>query len=123
MPFPVFVDNTLAFMAMLALPMALVSIGGSLTLAKLGGHLRMALVTAVFKLVVMPVTGYLLIRLLNVSGPAVCIAMIYFSIPTSPANYILSQQLNSNTDLASSSIIASTVLSTISISVILLLFC
>lgn len=123
MPFPVFVDNTLAFMAMLALPMALVSIGGSLTLAKLGGYLRPALIAAVFKLVLMPVTGYALIKLLNVSGPTACIAMIYFSLPTSPANYILSQQLNSNTDLASSSIILSTVLSTISISMILLLFC
>ncbi len=123
MPFPVFVDNTLAFMAMLALPMALVSIGGSLTLAKIGGHLRLSLVAIAFKLVLMPVTGFVLIKLLNVSGSAACIAMIYFSLPTSPANYILSQQLNSNTDLASSSIIASTVLSTISISVILLLFC
>ncbi|AFM23937.1 putative permease [Desulfomonile tiedjei DSM 6799] len=123
MPFPVFIDNTLAFMSMLALPMALISIGGSLTLAKLGGHLRLALVATVFKFVVMPVTGYLLIKLFNVPGTAACIAMIYFALPTSPANYILSQQLHSNPDLAGSAIILSTILSIVSISVVLLLFC
>jgi len=47
--------------------------------------------------------------------------MIYFTLPTSTALYILSSQLSSDTQLASAAIALSTMLSFISLSVALLI--
>jgi len=59
---------------------------------------------------------------LQVGGSTFQIAMIYFALPTSPQNYILSSQLNSDVDLATSAIVLSTVLSVVSLSAIIFIF-
>jgi len=117
MEFPVFVDNTLAMMSFLALPLALLSIGGSLTLSSLGGHLCKASAAAAFKLVLLPLVGYCFLKAFDVSDGAFGLALIYFALPTSAANYILSAQLDSDVDLATAAIVLSTLLSIGSLSV------
>jgi predicted permease len=82
---------------------------------------KMSLVSSVFKLLVLPVTGYLFLMLFGVSGFVFKVGLIYFALPTSSALYILSSQLNSDTDLASASIALSTILSFFSLSIVLLL--
>lgn len=121
-PFPVFLDNTLGLMSMLALPLALISIGGSLTFTTFAGHLRYSLTSAAFKLVLLPLVGFGMLHLLQVSPASFQVAMIYCALPTSPANYILSSQLNSDVDLATASIVVSTLLSIGSLSLVLALF-
>ena len=121
-PFPVFVDNALGLVSLPALPLALVSIGGSLTLAKLQGHLNYASAAAMFKLVILPVVGYFCLQLFSVSGMPFKIAMIFFALPTSPASYILSAQLNSDVDLATAAIVLSTLLSIGSLSATLTVY-
>ncbi len=120
-PVPAFLDNTLGLMSLLALPLALISIGGTLTAAGLSGHVRTSLIAAAFKLVLMPLVGYTSLKILGVSDTAFKVAMIYFVLPTSPANYILSAQLNSDVELATASIVLSTLLSVVPLSVILLM--
>jgi len=119
--FPPFIDNALKLSSAVALPLAMLSIGGALTLSTVRDHFKMSLITSVFKLLVLPVTGYLFLMLFGVSGPVFKVGLIYFALPTSPALYILSSQLNSDTDLASASIALSTILSFFSLSIALLL--
>ncbi|MGB6066860.1 MAG: AEC family transporter [Desulfomonilaceae bacterium] len=121
-PFPGSVDNTLRLLSLLALPLALISIGGSLTVEKLRGHLKYASAAASFKLIILPAVGYSCLRLFHVSGLPFTVAMIYFALPTSPANYILSAQLNSDVDLATAAIVFSTLLSIGSLSAVLMIF-
>ncbi len=121
-PFPVFLDNTLGLASLLALPLALVSIGGSLTLAKLQGHLKYSSAAGVFKLIILPVVGYFCLKIFAVSESPFKVAMIYFALPTSPANYILSAQLNSDVDLATAAIVFSTLLSIGSLSATLMIY-
>lgn len=120
-PFPASVDNTLRMLSMVALPMALISIGGSLTFTAVKGHLKLALVSTFFKHVVLPVLGYTVLRLFQVTGLAFQVGMIYFALPTSTAAYILSSQLKSDADLAAAAILLSTILSLASLSVVMLL--
>jgi hypothetical protein len=47
--------------------------------------------------------------------------MIFLCLPASTAIYVLSSQLNSDTDLASAAIVVSTVLSFVSLSIALLI--
>ena len=119
--FPVFLDNTLKLLSQITLPMALFSIGGLLTLQALRNHCNLALLASSLKLVLLPVIGFILLKLFQVSGLPLKVSMIFFSLPTSTASYILSSQLHSDLELVSASIVLSTLLSFGSMSVILLL--
>jgi len=119
--FPLFIDNTFRLASFVTLPLALFSIGGTLTLGGMKHHLKLSLVACVFKLILLPMIGYLFLTVFNASGTSFKVGMIYFALPTSTALYILSSQLRSDTQLASVSIALSTILSFISLSVALLI--
>jgi malonate transporter len=121
-PLPRFLENTLGLMASLALPLSLVSVGASLTLRGLRGHLRLAFMGSLFKLLFLPAVGYCMLRCLDLEKTSFAVAMIYFALPTSPAIYILSSQLNSDVDLAAAGIALSVLLSMISLSATVMLF-
>jgi predicted permease len=119
--FPPFIDNTLRLAAYVTLPLALLSIGGSLTFRSLRHHFKLSLIAAGFKLVLLPVFGYCFLMLFDVTGLSLRVGMIFFTLPTSTALYVLSSQLNSDTQLASASIATSTVLSFFPLSIALTL--
>ena len=120
--FPVFLDNTFRLMSLVTLPLALLSIGGALTFTQLKGHFHRALLAAAVKLALFPIVGYAFLCGFGIRGLPFQVGMIFFTLPTSPAIYVLSSQLHSDTHLASASIVLSTVLSFVSLSVALILF-
>ncbi len=119
--FPVFVSNSFSLMTSVTLPLALISIGGSLRFKGLADHARVSLLAAGIKLVFLPVAGFCLLKGFEVTGTAFTVGMIFFSLPTSTAIYVLSGQLNSDTDLASGAIMVSTLLSFIPLTLSLLI--
>jgi len=118
--FPTPIDNTLKLMSQVTLPLALFSIGGSLTFANLRANFGLALAAAVFKLVALPLVGLGMLWIFGVGGLAFKVSMLFFAQPTSTAIYILSSQLNSDTELASAVIVLSTLLSFGSMALVLL---
>ncbi len=119
--FPVFVDNTFSLMSSVTLPLALISIGGSLSFKGIKNDMRVSLLASFFKLLALPLIGYALLNIFNVTGIPFKTGMIFFALPASTAIYVLSSQLNSDTELASSSIMLSTLLSFFPLSLVLLL--
>lgn len=113
------VDNTLRLGASVSLPLALLSIGGSLTLRTLKQHLPLATVSVGLKLLVLPLVGYLLMQAFRVESAFIPIGIIYFALPTSTSIYVLSAQLSSDTEYASAAIVLSTGLSFFSLSMVL----
>jgi predicted permease len=120
-PWPTAVDNTLRLASALTLPFALISIGGSLTFAGLRERLPVAATATVLKVAVLPLIGWWAVRLAGVSGPDVLTLMLFFALPASTAMYVLSGQLDSDTQVASAIIVLSTLLSFLSLSAVLLL--
>lgn len=118
--FPPFLDNTLRLASYVTLPLALISIGGALTLKGLRDHGRLSLAACGFKLLALPVAGGCLMQAFGVSGEAFKMGILFLSLPTSTALYVLSSQLNSDTELASAAIALSTLLSVLSLSAALL---
>jgi predicted permease len=118
---PAFINNFLALVASMTLPLALISMGGTLSFAGISRHWPNALAAAAIKLFIIPVTGYIMLTLFSVSDTAFKTGMIYFSLPTSTAIAVLSAQLNSDVELASTAVMISTLLSFISLSVALIL--
>jgi hypothetical protein len=119
--FPVFVDNTFRLTSYVTLPLALLSIGGALTLSGIKNHFKLSLVACVFKLIILPLAGFILLKLFDTGGISLKVGMIYFTLPTSTALYILSAQLSSDTQLASAAIALSTILSFFSLSLALIM--
>ncbi len=119
--FPPFIGNTLKLSSYVALPLAMLSIGGALTLSTVRDHFKLSLIASLFKLLALPLIGYGFLAAFGVSDLGFKIGLIYFTLPTSPALYILSSQLNSDTNLASASIALSTILSFFSLSIALLI--
>ena len=119
--FPPFIEGVLQLSSFAALPLAMLSVGAALSIGSIKDHFKLALVASIFKLLVLPAVGYLLLIKFGVAGVAFKVGLIYFALPTSPALYILSSQLNSDTELASAAIAMSTILSFFSLSAALLL--
>jgi len=121
-PFPRFLENSFRLMSAVSLPMALISIGGTIDPAALRGRLKATLVASLFKVGFYPVMGYLILILFNVADTYLSTAMLFFALPTSAATYVLSSQLDSDANLASSIIVLSTLLSMGSLSLVVWLF-
>jgi predicted permease len=119
--FPEFIDNTLALMSMVTLPLALISVGGALSFKGVQKYLPLSLLGAFLKLALFPCLGFLFYKLFQIDGVAFKTGMIFLCLPASTMIYVLSSQLNSDIELASSSIVVSTLLSFVSLSIALLL--
>jgi predicted permease len=118
---PKALENTLRMMSFVTLPLALLSIGAALTFSNLKGNLKASFAGSLLKLVFFPAVGFFFLNLLEVTGLSFQVGMVFFTLSTSPAIYVLSSQLNSDTQLASATIVLSTILSFFSLSVALLL--
>jgi predicted permease len=119
--FPKPIEDTFSLLSRITIPLALLSIGGTLTLKSLKTYFNLSIVASGFKLLVLPLTGYFMLGFFNVTGLPFNVSMVFFVLPTSTAMYVLSSQLNSDTDLASASIFVSTILSFFSLSLALML--
>ena len=119
--FPKPIDNTFSLFSRITIPLALLSIGGALTLKSLKTYFSLSIVASGFKLLVLPLAGYFMLNAFHVTGLPFKVSMVFFTLPTSTAMYVLSSQLNSDTDLASASIFMSTILSFFSLSLALVL--
>jgi hypothetical protein len=119
--FPLFIENAFRLSSAVAMPLALLSIGGALTVKSLSGNFMLSLVGAGIKLVILPAVGFFCLKLFHVPGIPFKVGMIFFTLPTSASIYVLSSQLNSDTELASATIVTSTILSFFSLSIGLLL--
>ena len=117
--FPQFIDNSLQLISMVTLPLALLSIGGSLSFHGLQRHLRFSMLAAALKLLVFPLIGFWFLKVFSVTGTPFLVAMVFFALPTSTAIYVLSSQMQSDTELASAAILVSTLLSFPVLSVVL----
>lgn len=119
--FPQFIDNSFLLMTAVTMPLALMSIGGGLTLNGIRHNCLVSFTAAGLKIILLPVIGFLLLNIFSVTGIPFKAGMIFFCLPTSTAIYVLSAQLNSDTQLASAAIMISTLVSFISLSIAILI--
>ncbi|MCK5542684.1 MAG: AEC family transporter [Desulfobacterales bacterium] len=118
--FPKPLDNLFELVSTASLPLALISIGGSFTSGKLKDYLNLSIIGSVFKLIFFPLSGLVFLHFFGVTGVAFKTCLIFFALPTATSIYVLSSQMNSNTDLAASTIVLSTAFSFISLSAVML---
>jgi predicted permease len=114
---PVFIDRSLAIVSGVTLPLALFSVGGSMSREQMKGEFAPAAVSSFLKLIVMPASAFILILLTGMEMSVTSKTLVVMlSAPTATVNYVLAAQMNGDTSLAGSTILISTLLSVFSFS-------
>ncbi|MBP7142037.1 MAG: AEC family transporter [Opitutaceae bacterium] len=103
----------------MAVPLALICIGGALVLTPLRGNRRLAVYAAIFKTAVSPLIGYGAGRLAGLGQGELKVVLILMACPTAAASYTMVRELGGDENVAASSIVMSTLLSMASLSIIL----
>ena len=110
-PFPTFVVNFLRFLSDLALPLALIAMGGTLSFEKIRKDYKATAFACLFKLLLVVAGGWFLFEWLGVKGLDFKVGVILLASPTAFSSYLLSSKLGADKSLMSSDIMVSTLLS------------
>ena len=115
-PFPTFAVNFLRFLSDLALPLALISMGGNLSFEKVRKDYKATAFACFFKLFLMVGIGWILFSWLGVQNLDFKVGIVLLACPTAFSSYLLSTKLGADKSLMSSDIMVSTLLSMVSLS-------
>jgi predicted permease len=115
-PIPLVVDRSLKILSGLALPMALLIIGGSLSMSMATSRLVAVTGACLVKLMVLPATGMLLFHLWGVGAPDALPAIILLASPTATIAYVMAREMGADATFAVAAITASTLMSAVTFS-------
>jgi len=104
---PQVLERGLSAVGQMALPLALLCIGGSLHTARIEGRVLWGALAAAFKVAVVPLVGLGLGLWIGLSAEHLRIALILLACPTASASYVLVLQLRGDAALASTTIVMS----------------
>jgi predicted permease len=120
-PMPLLLERSLKITTGMALPLALLAIGGAFSLERLRGDLFTATLAAGAKLVWMPLLAAAILTWLGVTGTDLEIGVLIAGTPAATANYIMAQQLKGDAELAGTIVMLSTLLSAVTYTVALMI--
>jgi predicted permease len=119
---PTAASRSLHAVGQIALPLALLAIGSSLTFERLRGSVFAASLVTFVKVVVGPAAGYAVARWLGLDAVETCIALVFLACPTATASYVMAQQMGADETLSGSAVVISTLASLIPLAVVVCAF-
>jgi predicted permease len=105
---PLLVDRSLKILSGLALPMAHLIIGGSISLSLMRAKLLAVTGSSVLKLLVFPALGMLLFKIFGQASKETLLAMILLASPTATIAYVMAREMGADADFAVAAISAFT---------------
>lgn len=108
---PAVVMKSITIVANIALPMALIIIGCSISPEMLKKTLRPAALAATFKVIVLPALAVLFCRVFAIDLKEALPAVILLATPTAITAYVMARELGGDTDLASGAVTLTTLIS------------
>ena len=120
-PLPGPILRTTSSLGQMALPLALLGIGASLTREGLRRGGVSATVASVIKVAVGPALVLLLLPWIPLSTEARLVALVMAACPTAVASYVFSEQMGGDEDIAAGSVVVSTVMAALSLPLAVLL--
>ncbi|WP_028696017.1 AEC family transporter [Pseudomonas cremoricolorata] len=101
------------YLAQMSLPLALICIGGTLSLPALRDSGKLAFEVSLLKMVWLPLLGTLGAWLCGFRGAELGILFLYFGSPTAAASYVMARAAQGNHQLAASIIVITTLMAAI----------
>jgi predicted permease len=112
---PVAIDGILALVGKAAFPVGLMAVGAAYRAENLMLHWHPLLVTSTVQFICKPLIAWSLATYFGLTGMALTVAVLLFSVPTAPSAYILSRQMGGDHDSMAAIITAQTCLSFITL--------
>jgi len=107
---PHFLERSFDIVGDMALPLALLIIGGSLKTAP-GKRIQLVGFSTVFKLLLLPLTGFLLFRAMGVNPTQAETALILLASPSATVTYVMASEMGGEPELAAAAVTISTIIS------------
>ncbi|MCK2185568.1 AEC family transporter [Halomonas getboli] len=104
------------YLASLSLPLALICIGGGLSVSAIKQGSALSLEASLWKVMLMPALGILLALPMGFRGPELGILFLFLGSPSAAVAYVMARGAGANAALAASIIVVSTTLSLFTIS-------
>ena len=105
-----------AYVASMTLPLALLCIGGTLSLSGLKRSSKVAAWASLFKLIIIPGGTLAVAVALGIQGLGLGVLFLLVAVPTAAASYIMVEAMKGNAELAANIVALSTLLSVFSVS-------
>ena len=105
------INRSLGILSNMALPLALLVIGSSISLELVRANIHISFLAGFFKLLLLPAIGLVACLLLGVSREQLVPGVILLACPTATITYIMAGEMKGSTSLASSAISLNTLLS------------
>jgi len=115
---PEFIMRSCKKVGQMSLPLALLSIGASLTISRLRQKFRFASIASVIKVVFCPILGWWLSKLLGMNDQETLVTLVFLACPTAVSAYVMTSQMGGDEAVAGSGIVFSTLLSAIPLIII-----
>ncbi|WP_413794040.1 MULTISPECIES: AEC family transporter [unclassified Pseudomonas] len=110
---PNWFETSAKYLSQMTLPLALICIGGTLSLAALRKSGKMALSSSLAKMVGLPLVATLGAWLWGFRGAELGILFLYFGSPTAAASYVMARAADGNHELAAAIIVITTLMAAI----------
>jgi malonate transporter len=107
-PIPKVVSSTASYLSSLALPLALIGIGGSLNTKSIIKASRLAFVATVIKLILMPGVFTYIAICLGFRGEDLAVMFLLFASPTAVASFVMAKAMGANSKLAGNIVLMTT---------------
>ncbi len=114
-PLPVIVERSLGILGRLALPMALLLIGASLSVQRIWARKGPLLGAALLKLLIMPALGITAFSLGGLAPETYLPGLILLACPSATVIYVIAGELGGDTDLAAAAVSGSTLASALTL--------
>lgn len=114
---PFIINRTVNYLAALALPLALLGIGGFMNFTEVKKGFNISVYSSVLKLMVFPAAMTYLAYLFDFRGYDLGILFILFASPTAIASFIMAEAMGSNSKLAANILLMTTLASLITITI------
>ncbi len=105
-----------------AVPVMLIILGAQLSRVRFGSQMRLVALASGLKLVVTPMVGILLARVMVLHGLTADVSIIQTSMPTAVISIVLADEFGSDTRFVSSAVVVSTLVSLVSLMVLTQIF-
>jgi predicted permease len=113
---PLIVSRSLNILSGLALPMALILIGASLSFELVQLRIFKILSSSFLKLILLPGIGFILYRLLDLKLQDYLPGLILLASPTATLTYVMAKELKGDTDFAVAALSSCTIMSAVTFS-------
>lgn len=114
---PNWFETSAKYLSQMTLPLALICIGGTLSLAALRKSGKMALSSSLVKMVGLPLVTTLGAWLWGFRGAELGILFLYFGSPTAAASFVMARAADGNHELAAAIIVITTLMAAITTNV------